>query len=65
VYEPYCGLRKVHMSWGHDEYVYHMVKDHLPEEGLYMLRYHSFTHGIARLLTITCWMTMIVKCWNG
>ena len=30
------------MSWGHDEYVYQMMKDHLPEEGLYMLRYHSF-----------------------
>ena len=42
VYSPNCGLRNVHMSWGHDEYVYHMVKDHLPESGLYMLRYHSF-----------------------
>lgn len=42
VYEPNCGLRNVHMSWGHDEYVYNMVKDHLPESGLYMLRYHSF-----------------------
>jgi inositol oxygenase len=42
VYEPNCGLRNVHMSWGHDEYVYHMVKDHLPEPALYMLRYHSF-----------------------
>lgn len=42
VYSPNCGLRNVHMSWGHDEYVYHMMKDHLPEQGLYMLRYHSF-----------------------
>jgi inositol oxygenase len=42
VYEPNCGLKNVHMSWGHDEYVYHMLKDYLPEEGLYMLRYHSF-----------------------
>jgi inositol oxygenase len=42
VYEPNCGLKNVHMSWGHDEYVYHMMKDYLPEEGLYMLRYHSF-----------------------
>jgi inositol oxygenase len=32
----------VHLSWGHDEYVYQMMKGHLPEEGLYMLRYHSF-----------------------
>src|SRR6478609_2440736 len=42
VYSPNCGLRNVHMSWGHDEYVYHMVKGKMPEEGLYMLRYHSF-----------------------
>ncbi len=42
VYDANCGLDKVHMSWGHDEYIYHIMKDHLPEEGLYMLRYHSF-----------------------
>jgi len=42
VYEKGCGLDKVHLSWGHDEYIYHVAKDHLPEEGLYMLRYHSF-----------------------
>jgi inositol oxygenase len=42
VYKPGCGLRNVHMSWGHDEYIYQMMKDYIPEEGLYMLRYHSF-----------------------
>jgi inositol oxygenase len=42
IYSENCGLRNVHMSWGHDEYVYQMMKDHLPEQGLYMLRYHSF-----------------------
>lgn len=42
VYSPNCGLKNVHMSWGHDEYIYHIVKDYLPEPGLYMLRYHSF-----------------------
>jgi len=42
VYEPNCGLKNVQLSWGHDEYVYHMMKDYIPEEGLYMLRYHSF-----------------------
>ncbi len=42
VYKPNCGLRNVTMSWGHDEYVYNIAKDSLPEEGLYMLRYHSF-----------------------
>ena len=42
IYEEGCGLDKVQLSWGHDEYIYHVAKDHLPEEGLYMLRYHSF-----------------------
>ena len=42
VYQPNCGLNQVHMSWGHDEYLYHVVKDYLPEPGLYMIRYHSF-----------------------
>ncbi|CAN5310610.1 hypothetical protein BH20BAC1_BH20BAC1_09500 [soil metagenome] len=42
IYKKGCGLRNVTMSWGHDEYVYQMLKDRLPEEGLYMLRYHSF-----------------------
>ena len=42
IYTPGCGLRNVYMSWGHDEYIYQMMKDYLPEPGLYMLRYHSF-----------------------
>jgi len=42
VYEPNCGLDNVHLSWGHDEYIYQIMKDYLPQEGLAMLRYHSF-----------------------
>jgi inositol oxygenase len=42
VYAPNCGLDQVHMSWGHDEYLYHLLRDHLPMEALYMIRYHSF-----------------------
>ena len=42
IYEEGCGLDNVRLSWGHDEYIYNVCKDHLPEEGLYMLRYHSF-----------------------
>ena len=42
VYEEGCGLDAVNLSWGHDEYIYNVCKDHLPIEGLYMLRYHSF-----------------------
>lgn len=42
VYEAHCGLDRVHLSWGHDEYLYQVVKEHLPVEALYMIRYHSF-----------------------
>ena len=42
VYEPNCGLRTVHLSWGHDEYLYQLMKPYLPEPALYMMRYHSF-----------------------
>ncbi|GAB3687121.1 hypothetical protein GCM10027592_00250 [Spirosoma flavus] len=42
VYEPNCGLRNVHMSWGHDEYLYQIMKPYMPEPALYMMRYHSF-----------------------
>ncbi len=42
IYEPNCGLSNVHMSWGHDTYIGHVVRDYLPEPALYMLRYHSF-----------------------
>ncbi|THH09664.1 hypothetical protein EW145_g1852 [Phellinidium pouzarii] len=44
IYEPNCGLDNVMLSWGHDEYLYNVLKDQstLPEEGLAMIRYHSF-----------------------
>ena len=44
IYAPGCGLDNVMLSWGHDEYLYHVVKDQstLPDEGLAMIRYHSF-----------------------
>jgi inositol oxygenase len=42
IYDEKCGLDKVHLSWGHDEYLYQVVKEHLPEEAGYMVRYHSF-----------------------
>ena len=41
IYTAGCGLDNVHLSWGHDEYLYHVVKDYLPEEALAMIRYHS------------------------
>jgi inositol oxygenase len=44
IYTPGCGLDNVMLSWGHDEYLYHVVKDqsNLPDEALAMIRYHSF-----------------------
>lgn len=45
IYDENCGLDKVDLSWGHDEYLYHVVRDYLPEEALYIIRYHSFYPG--------------------
>ena len=42
IYTPHCGLDKVFMSWGHDEYIYNVTRNYLPESAQYMLRYHSF-----------------------
>ncbi|KAI1463897.1 DUF706-domain-containing protein [Daldinia caldariorum] len=44
IYSPGCGLDNVMLSWGHDEYLYHVVKGQstLPPEALAMIRYHSF-----------------------
>ncbi|HET9100396.1 MAG TPA: inositol oxygenase family protein [Acidobacteriaceae bacterium] len=54
IYQPHCGLENVHMSWGHDEYIYQVTKNYLPEPAQYMLRYHSFysahKHGAYRHL---------------
>lgn len=45
IYRRHGGLDEVMMSWGHDEYLYHVVRDFLPDESLYMIRYHSFYAG--------------------
>jgi inositol oxygenase len=42
IYTEKCGLEQVKMSWGHDEYLYQIMKNYLPEPALYMIRYHSF-----------------------
>jgi inositol oxygenase len=45
MYAPHCGLNNLLMSWGHDEYMYHVLKHNhttLPQEALYMVRFHSF-----------------------
>ncbi|AJC49072.1 hypothetical protein IB642_04950 [Allofrancisella guangzhouensis] len=44
IYKRQCGFDKVHMSFGHDEYIYKVFEQgsDIPYEGLYILRYHSF-----------------------
>jgi len=42
IYDKGAGLDTVLMSWGHDEYLHNVVKDYLPTEALYMIRYQSF-----------------------
>uniref|UniRef100_A0A2M4AG99 Inositol oxygenase n=1 Tax=Anopheles triannulatus TaxID=58253 RepID=A0A2M4AG99_9DIPT len=45
IYEPNCGLEQLTMSWGHDEFLYRVLKHNkstLPEQALHMIRYHSF-----------------------
>ena len=47
IYEENCGLDKLFMTWGHDEYLYRVLTSKkntckIPEEGLYMIRFHSF-----------------------
>src|SRR5256884_751784 len=39
VYAEGCGLDAVELSWGHDEYLYRVTKDYLPEPARYMIRY--------------------------
>jgi hypothetical protein len=46
MYEENCGLDKVTMSWGHDEYMYRMLqhnKSTLPEEAFYIIRQEKIT----------------------
>jgi inositol oxygenase len=55
IYEPHCGLERVHMSFGHDGYIAEVMKPYLCDEALYMLRFHSFyawhRHGAYAHLT--------------
>ncbi|KAJ4286884.1 hypothetical protein N0V88_007898 [Collariella sp. IMI 366227] len=44
MYEPGCGINNLMISWGHDEFLYLVLKDQstLPREALAMVRFHSF-----------------------
>src|ERR1041385_3410503 len=48
IYEPGCGLDNLVISFGHDEYLYRVLRDavadggcSLPEEALHPIRYRS------------------------
>ena len=45
IYEPGCGLDNTLCAFGHDEYMYQVLKQNegvtLPDAALYIIRYHS------------------------
>lgn len=45
MYNQHCGVENLMMSWGHDEYLYRVLKHNkctLPPEALQIIRFHSF-----------------------
>lgn len=46
IYEAGCGLDNLNLAWGHDEYLYQVLRNHrankIPEQGMVCVRYHSF-----------------------
>ena len=46
IYKRGCGLDNLHLAWGHDEYLYQVLKNHpdnkIPDIGMVAIRYHSF-----------------------
>lgn len=42
IYRPGIGLDALEMSWGHDEYLFHVLEPYLPEDALTIIRFHSF-----------------------
>lgn len=42
IYPAGCGLDSLVMSWGHDEYLYHVLGSFLPLPGQWIIRFHSF-----------------------
>ncbi len=44
IYERHCGMNNLTISFGHDEYLYQILKKNkttLPKEALYIIRFHS------------------------
>ncbi len=52
MYAKNCGINNLQMSWGHDEYLFQVLKNHgatLPSIGMYMIRFHRSVFFGARL----------------
>ncbi|OWM70971.1 hypothetical protein CDL15_Pgr013152 [Punica granatum] len=67
VYSENCGLDKVPMSWGHDEYMYLVAQGNnttLPPAALFIIRFHSFyckydlEHALLMTDTFSGWIKM-------
>jgi inositol oxygenase len=43
VYPPNVGLDQVKFQWNHDEFIYHRLKNYLPKEAAWLIRYHSMS----------------------
>ena len=57
IYEYGCGLDKLNITFGHDEYLYQVLqqnndKHRLSEKYMNIIRYHSFIHGIQGVIII-------------
>lgn len=45
MYAQHCGVDNLMMSWGHDEYLFHVLRHNrstLPPQALNIIRFHSF-----------------------
>jgi len=68
IYTEGIGLDNVHISFGHDEYMYQVCIQNgslLPDEALYIIRYHSFYPWHSTEHTLISPMRKTEKCCIG
>jgi len=50
-YEEGVGLDETIMQWNHDEFAYERLRDHIPDELGWLIRYHSVdVHAVSNLM---------------
>ncbi len=42
IYDVGCGLERVEFAFGHDQYLYDVLRDHVPQPVAWTIRHHSF-----------------------